>query len=291
MNAKQILFHTPDQVVLGGMLYQTKTEAKKIIISTHGMATNCFKKRDEKIAKTVGEDGIDYLIYNNRGHDIVSYIQKVDGEKQLGGTAYEDVEEAYYDIVGAMQYALEIGYETIYLLGHSLGATKTVYTYHKLQEEKHEMLKHIKAVILLSLIDIPFATKTYLGEAYPQMLTYAKNMEKENMQHVLMPEKSFIHPISVKTFLQYIRDYQNFDFARYADETFAYPELNAIDVPLFMRWGNEHELIQQKAEDLCKLLKQKIQNENLDIGWIPQANHSYIGKEELLAKEIKQFIM
>ena len=291
MNAKQILFHTPDQVVLGGMIYQTENTTKKIMISTHGMATNCFKKRDEIIAKTVSEANIDYLIYNNRGHDIVSYIQKVNGEKQLGGMAYEDVEEAYYDIVGAMQYALENGYETIYLLGHSLGATKTVYTYHKLQEENSEIVKHVEAVILLSLIDIPFATKVYLGETYPQMVTYAKNMEKENMQHVLMPEKAFIHPISVKTFLKYVRDYQNFDFARYADETFTYPELNAIDVPLFMRWGNDHELIQQTAEDLCKLLRQKIKNANLDIGWIPQANHSYVGKEEILANEIKRFIM
>ena len=57
-----------------------------------------------------------------------------------------------------------------------------------------------------------------------------------------------------------------------------------------MRWGNDRELIIQKAEELSTMLKSKIKNKNLDIGVIEGANHSYIGKEEILANEIVKFI-
>ena len=67
-------------------------------------------------------------------------------------------------------------------------------------------------------------------------------------------------------------------------------KLNNTDIPLFMRWGNDRELIIQKADELCKMVKEKIKNDKLDIGYIEGANHSYTGKEEILANEIQNFL-
>lgn len=295
MNINQIYYQATDTAKLTGIIYKANKPTKKILISTHGMATNCLKKRDEIIASKLNEIGIDYLTYNNRGHDIVNYTYKETGEKFLAGTAYEDVEEGFYDILGTIKYALSLEYEEIYLQGHSLGATKTLYTYNKMlneteSEENKEIIKHIKAIILLSLIDIPTATRIYLNDKYPYMLTYAKNMERENMETMLMPEEAFIYPISVKTFLKYARDYKNIDFARYSESAFTFPELNNIKVPLLMRWGTEKELIIQKTDELCKMLSKKINNPNLDIGYIEKADHSYTGKEEQIANEIKNLL-
>lgn len=292
MNINQIYYQATDTAKLTGIIYKTNQPTTKILISTHGMSTNCLKKRDETIAHKLNENHIDYLTYNNRGHDIVNYTYKETGEKILAGTAYEDVEDSYFDILGTIKYALKLGYEEIYLQGHSLGATKTLYTYNKLlkEPENEEIAKHIKAIILLSLVDIPTATRIYLNDKYPQMLTYAKNLEREKMGTTLMPEGTFIYPISVRTFLKYARDYQNFDFARYSDTIYTYPELNNIEIPLFMRWGNDKELILQKAEELCDMLNKKINKPNLNIGYIDKADHSYTGKEEILAKEIQEFL-
>ena len=57
-----------------------------------------------------------------------------------------------------------------------------------------------------------------------------------------------------------------------------------------MRWGNNREMILQKADELCNMLKDKIKNENLDIGFIEGADHSYTQKEEILAEQIKNFL-
>ena len=122
------------------------------------------------------------------------------------------------------------------------------------------------------------------------MLTYAKNMKKEKMEKELMPEGSFIHPISIKTFLRYAVENEDIDFARYSDLNYNFKEINNIKIPLFMRWGNEKEMKLQDAEELCRILKNKIENPNLNIGYIQGANHSYRRQEEILAKEIKKFL-
>ena len=292
MNLETIFFKATDGVDLRGIIYKSQNKTKKILISTHGMATNCIKERDKKIAKKVNGLDIDFLAFNNRGHDLTNYIKKENKEKnELAGTSYEEISECYEDIVGAINYAVQNNYSEIYLMGHSLGSTKIIYTYNKLLEEKQEkILNKIKGIILLSLVDIPLALKVYLRDDFASMATYAKNMKKEGMGDLLMPTESFIHPISVKTFLRYAIDNKDIDFAKFSDKNYNYEKLNNIKIPLFMRWGNDKELIIQEADELCDMLKDKIQNENLDIGFIDGANHSYTGKEEILADEIREFI-
>ena len=292
MNIQTTFFKATDGVNLKGIIYKSQSKTQRILISVHGMATNCIKARDEKIAEEVNKLNIDFLAFNNRGHDLTNYIKKENKEKEeLAGTSYEEISECYEDILGAINYATQNNYNEIYLMGHSLGCTKTIYTYNKLLEENQEaILNKIKGIILLSLVDIPLAIQVYLRENFPATATYAKNMKKEGMENILMPEESFIHPISVKTFLRYAISNEDIDFARFSDENYNYDKLNNIKVPIFMRWGNDKELIIQKADELCDMLKEKIHNEFLDIGFIDGANHSYTGKEEILANEIKEFI-
>ena len=287
---EKVDFLATDGIELSGILYNGKEKNKKIILSIHGMASNCMKTRDTIIAKNANENNIDYFCFNNRGSEIVKYISKnINGkkEKQLAGTAYEDVLESYEDIVGAILKLKELGYKDIYLQGHSLGCTKIVYTYNELLEEKEtDILNSIKGVILLSLIDIPMAIKVYTGEKFEKYLKLAE--EKENKLE-LMPTSSFIHPISVKTFLRYAKDNKEIDFARYGRDN-ELEKLNNIKAPLFMRWGNDNEMILQKADELVSMVSNLIQNQNKDINYIDGANHSYNEKEEILAKEIIEFV-
>ena len=104
-----------------------------------------------------------------------------------------------------------------------------------------------------------------------------------------MPNNAFIHPISVKTFLRYVRDNKEFDFAAYSTDK-EFKVLNSIDKPLFMRWGNEKEMILQKAEVLTQLLNENILNINKNIEFIDGADHGYNGKEEILAEQIVEFL-
>lgn len=290
-----INFMATDGVNLEGILYKDSSNiSEKIILSVHGMTSNCFKKRDIEIAKKANEKGIDYFAFNNRGSEIVKYIEKeTEGQpaKELAGTAYEDVLEGYEDIVGAIIKLKELGYKNIYLQGHSLGCTKIVYTYNELiNNDETEILENIKGVILLSLVDIPMALKVYLRDNFKQYLDYAEKLEHENKIYEMMPRESFIHPISVKSFLRYARDNKDIDFANYGKDN-ELEKLNNIQVPLFMRWGNDNEMIIQQADELSTMVNNIITNENKNIDYIDGANHSYTGKEKELTEQIVEFVL
>lgn len=289
---EQITFLSTDNVILDGFLYKSPKKTDNVILAVHGMSSNCFKKRDLEISKKSNENNIDYFGFNNRGSELVRYIyQETEGKRKrlFGGTSFEDVQDGYYDIKGAIIKLIELGYKNIYLQGHSLGCTKIVYIYNKLLEENSELLKNINGVILLSLVDIVSTLKFFLNTNYTKYLEYAEEKEKENKKYELMPTESFIHPISVKTFLRYIRDNKEIDFASYGNDK-KLEKLNNIKVPLFMRWGTDNEMILQPANVLTEMLNKIIVNENKDISYIEGANHGYEGKEEMLANQIIEFI-
>ena len=287
-----IYFLATDGIKLDGLLSTCKDKTEDIILSVHGMATNCMKKRETTMAKIANENGIDYFCFNNRGSELVKYTRRyTEGkrEKELGGTSYEDVLEGYEDITGAIIKLKELGYKNIYLQGHSLGCTKIVYTYNELKDEKDEMVNNIKGIILNSLIDIPRALRIYLRDKFDEYIQYAEEKERNQETSEMMPREAFIHPISVKTFLRYARDNQDIDFANFGEDH-ELRKLNNIDVPLFMRWGNVNEMIAQMQEELVDIMNRVITNPNKDIYYLDGANHSYEGKEEELAKQIIEFI-
>lgn len=291
MNTEIISFEATDGVLDDG--YIINNNSKKIVISVHGMSSNSFKDRDKIISKKAFENGFAYMAFNNRGSELVKYIRKNVDNKQvkfLGGTTYEDPIESYHDIKGAILKAIELGYNEIYLQGHSLGTTKIVYTYNKLKEENSELVKNIKGIVLLSLIDIPRTLKIFLNKNFENTLKFAEDKESNDELLNLMPNGSFIHPISVKTFLRYSKYNKEINFAQYSNKEYNYNELNNIDVPLFMRWGNSNEMIEQPANELAKMLNEKITNKNKDISFVDGADHGYTGKEEILASQIINFI-
>ncbi len=286
---ERVYFNTEDEIELVGLLERPTNPTKRVVISVHGMQSNCLKRREDILSKEISNAGVAYFAFNNRGAELMTYTRKTTGEKVLnGGSVYEDVLDGYYDIKGAINKMLELGYTDIYLQGHSLGCTKIVYTYNKLKNENN--VKNIKGIMLLSLVDIPDCQKYDLGDKYAEMMEYAENKEKEGKLNDLMPIESFDHPICVRSYLRYFKYNKDIDFARFWDKDYNFKELNNIQIPLFLRWGNVHDLVLQNLSNLIEILKSKIQNEKLDIGYIDGADHGYTGKEETLAKEIISFI-
>ena len=64
MNMNTVFFKATDGVSLNGILYKSEKQTKKVLISIHGMVTNCLKPRDEIIAKKVKTTF--FIIYFNK---------------------------------------------------------------------------------------------------------------------------------------------------------------------------------------------------------------------------------
>ena len=290
---EKIYFDTDDNVELFGLLQRpdNNIETDEIVISVHGMQSNCYKKREDILGNKINKSGIAYFAFNNRGTEIACYTKRTDGSKTLnGGCAYEDVLESYYDIKGAIDKMIELGYTKVHIQGHSLGCTKIVYSYNRLKNENYNNLDKIKSVILLSWVDLVGLQKYDLGiEKYNEVLELAIQKEKNNQEMDLLPRECFDHPISVKSYLRYYRDNKDIDFARFSDKEYDFKEINNIKIPLFLRWG-EKDLVIQSLEELIEFLKLKINNDKLDIDYIKDTDHGYTNKEEVLGKGIVGFI-
>ena len=288
---EKVYFELEDKVELVGLLHKPENTTDEVVISIHGMQSNCFKKREDILSKVINNAGIAYFAFDNRGANLMCYTKKTDGTKTLnGGSVYEDVLESYYDIKGAIEKMLELGYTKIHLQGHSLGCTKIVYAYNRLKKENYKNLENIQSIILLSLVDLVDLQKYDLGiDKYNKMLELAIEKEARGEEMELMPFDSFDHPISVKSYLRYYRDNQEIDFAKFNDNNYDFKEINNINIPLFLRWS-ENDVVVQKLDELIEFLKTKINNPKLDIGYIKNTDHGYTNKEEVLGEEIKKFL-
>ena len=76
MKLSKVFFKTEDGVELTGLLHEPEFETSKIVVSIHGMQSNCLKRRDDILAENFTKNGISYFCFNNRGHDLVNSITK-----------------------------------------------------------------------------------------------------------------------------------------------------------------------------------------------------------------------
>ncbi len=295
MNLQKVYFETEDGVELIGLLHEPENKTDKIVIAIHGMQSNCMKKRDDVLAEEITKNNISYFCFNNRGHDLVNSItKKQDGKavKILSGASLENIEDCYYDIKAAILKMLEKEYKEIYLQGHSLGCTKIVYTYTKMKKQNEiELLNKIKSIILLSMVDIPVAINFFFQNDVNELILYMEEEQRKGNGKKVISVQGAILPMCPDTFLNFVKNNKNIDFAKYGDNSYDFKELNGIEIPLFMRWGNKNELIMQEADKLVKMMKNKIKNKVCDIGYIDGAGHNYRGKENELASQIINFLM
>lgn len=292
MKIEKVYFNSIDNLNLIGLLHTPKKKTETVLISVHGITSNCLKRRDDVLAQKCTDLGIAYFCFNNRGHEIIcNYGRIEDNDMHFYGSGAENIYDSYFDIKGAMLEMQKRGYKKIILQGHSMGCTKVVYTYNEfLNNNETTMLDAITGIVLLSMVDIPTALKQVLGKDYKKIISYFELLKKRGKGDKLVVLDASTPPVRPNTILQYAEDNKKIDFAKFGDNRTTFRELNNIKVPLFMRWGNINELIFQGADELTQKLNEKIKNENKDISYIAGANHNYTGKEEELGDQIVEFI-
>lgn len=292
MKIEKVYFNSIDNLNLIGLLHTPKKKTETVLISVHGITSNCLKRRDDILAQKCTDLGIAYFCFNNRGHEIIcNYGRIEDNDMHFYGSGAENIYDSYFDIKGAMIEMQKRGYKKIILQGHSMGCTKVVYTYNEfLNNNETTMLDAITGIVLLSMVDIPTALKQVLGKDYKKIISYFELLKKRGKGDKLVVLDASTPPVMPNTILQYAEDNKKIDFAKFGDNRTTFKELNNIKMPLFMRWGNINELIFQNADELVQNLNAKIKNKNKDISYIAGANHNYTGKEEELGEQIVEFI-
>lgn len=289
MKISKVYFNTDDGLRLAGLLHEPEDIKTNIVmISVHGITSNCLNYRDDIIANKLIENNIAYLTFNNRGHDVLNTYDSLQNMNYQGSCA-EDVKDSYFDIKAAINCMLSKKFNRIILQGHSMGCTKVVYTFNKFIENGEDnILKYICGISLLSMVDVPGYLELILGENYDKVIKYLKFKQEQDKGDKIISIENF-PPVKPNTILNFEKGTE-IDFFKYTDPKYKFEKLNNIKVPLFMRWGNINELITIPANDLVNIMRKNIMNKKVDINFIDGANHSYKNKENVLAQEIINWI-
>ena len=295
MTIEKIYFSATDDIQLFGLLHKSENidgkTSDSVVLSVHGMTSTCTKRREDIFAEEFTQNGIDYFCFNNRGADIISYFEKVKDGKLItrieSGSAYEKFEDSYYDIKGAIEMLLNRGYKNIYLQGHSLGAAKSIYTYNKLKQNfEVDILNHIKAVTLLSIVDIPRMARALLGRKFDDVIKEVKSTINAGKGEEIIPREYFLHPISANNFLFFTQIGGTIDLVPFGASEPDFKALNNIDCKLTMTWGADRDLILQKPSNLEEIIRNNVKNVELNIKFIEETGHNYRHKEREVAKFI-----
>jgi len=115
----------------------------------HGTGSNFYGSRFlAAIAERIVGWGAAALVVNTRGHDQIgsALVRNADGTtgSRTIGSAYEFVDECRLDIAAWLAFLADRGSKRIAIIGHSLGAVKTIYA------PTHEVPAHVAALIAIS---------------------------------------------------------------------------------------------------------------------------------------------
>jgi pimeloyl-ACP methyl ester carboxylesterase len=119
-----VTFRTADNERLhGALLTPNEKPSDLALIFVHGVAMNFYLPPLFTFGQELAARGFHCFVINTRGHD---WICRAGNLAQFGGSAYETLEDCLPDLDGALEHLKRLGYHRFILIGHSLGAIKSI---------------------------------------------------------------------------------------------------------------------------------------------------------------------
>lgn len=117
-------FKTVDKERLHGALLTPPHGASDLaLIFIHGVAMNFYLPPLFNFGQHLAQRGYHSFVINTRGHD---WIARAGNLQKFGGSAYENLEDCVADLDAAVDFLTKRGYRRFILIGHSLGAIKSI---------------------------------------------------------------------------------------------------------------------------------------------------------------------
>lgn len=286
-NKKLVQISTSDGLFLHG--YYVPSDDKKVaILHIHGFEGNFYENNFVYfLAKELEDKNIGFLSVNTRGNGRDTDFNTTDDKYKKIGARYELLEEAHLDITAWLKYLISEGYKEIILQGHSLGTMKAVrYLF------EGELKDKVRRLILLA----PFDKKGYMVVQKldtDKLLAKAQDMVDTGKGDELTTSEFGDGIISYKTFISW---YKQDDLGRvfeFCSPEYDFPMLKQIKIPSKIIVGSIDEYFYptnpEHPEVAMNLLLKNIQNSKGKI--IEGAVHSYKPHEDLMAKEVSNFIL
>lgn len=279
---------TKDDVELDGIFCKPKKLSGKALVFVHGLGGNFYGSWQNILmfADFCFKNGIAFVSFNNRGHDIVSSIHKKKKTKKrlLGGAGFERFEHCVYDIAAVIRFVRSRGYKKVFLAGHSTGANKVLYYLYKTRDRRVAGL-----ALLGPLSDVIGEMKT-LGKRFKTVLAKIKKFSKRHPDE-LLPKNLTSKIITARRYLSLYTPGSREDVFPYYNPKAKFKELRSVKVPVLVVVGQKDKYLDRKAERLIEIFENNaVAAKDFQSVIIRNTGHSFKNKEKVLAGVLVDWI-
>lgn len=274
---------TKDKLVHQGIYVAPKKAEKKAILWVHGLGSTFYGDVPliETLADACEKQGIGFAAFNNRGHDRITGLKRVESSSEkgydrlTGGAGVEVFEECVYDINAGVDFLIKQGFTQIFVTGHSTGANKTCYWS---ATTKHP---RVAGVILIS----PISDRLNPAGKPPWWsMPIARLLIAIGKGNMLIPVTHF--PGTPRRLVSLVSAGSNEDAFDYGDATPKMTSFSRITKPLLVVFAGADELADRPIENIRTMFDQHSSAAKYQSVVIPGALHSFNGKEKEVVNTI-----
>lgn len=274
---------TKDKLIHQGLFFRPKRAGKKAVLWVHGLTSTFYGNVPlfEAFVNACEKQGIGFAAFNNRGHDGITGLKKLDSasekgyERLTGGAGVEVFEECVYDIDAGVDFLIKQGFTQVFVAGHSTGANKACYWS---TTTKHP---RVAGVILLSPISDrlnPAGKPPWWSVPIARLLIA---IGKGNM---LIPVAHF--PGTPRRLVSLVSAGSNEDTFDYGDAKPTMSAFSRISKPLLVMFAGADELADRPIENIRTVFDQHRRAAAYQSVVVPDALHSFNGKEKEVVSTI-----
>lgn len=288
-SAVSVFFETPEGVMLRGLWYGS-FGAKRVLVFVHGLGGSLFSGYNY-LSNLVSENTA-VLLFENRGHDWVTRVKVRDAREEqgfrymLGGGAFEIFTECVDDLVGVVDYVRKQGTEEVYLVGHSTGCQKIVYTL-----ANSNLQENVSGVVLMApMSDYAGSLAVMDHEILTRAVKVGKSMIAEGRGMDLLPMELEVGMYSAQRFVS-LNDIES------AEEVFPYAfmekepiELRKINSKILVILAEMDEHRDREMVEIKRWFDGVVQSKDYRCVIVEKANHGFEGMEKSVQSLIEEFV-
>jgi pimeloyl-ACP methyl ester carboxylesterase len=257
------------------LLFGPAQEAKNsdlALLCIHGTAMNFYLGPLPTLALALASQDHHAFTMNTRGHDWIARAGK--DLTSFGGAAYENLEDCLNDIDAALVLLGDKGYGRFVLIGHSLGAVKSLF---------YQGMRHRRDIIGVICCSAPrqfYSARAVEQPEFPKRMAEAETMLEQGRGEDFLwaPSSGAAGIFTARTYVSKYGSHEKTDLRPYAARLKC-PLLTIAgeaERPFFPTYARELAEATTKQQGLCKI--------------IDGADHFYRGQEVILTSIVANWL-
>ncbi len=277
---------TRDGIVHQGIFSKPEKSSQRVLLWIHGLTGRFYGDVTfmNLFAQVCNTRRMGFASFNTRGHDMVTGFHRVDVPHtyRTVGAGYEKFEECIFDIDAAISYLVSQGFSEVILVGHSTGANKACY-YAATQKDPR-----VVGVVLSGPLSDRYSSG-YSPEKYAEYKAFMEKKIADGKGDELLSGYDFFTLTPHRWMSLYVEGSAE-DIFNYADGKNALKEFSKIVMPLMVIIGQKDEHADMPVKEIQKLFNSHTTSKNYKSVIIPDALHSFEGKEKETVETIVDWV-